>query len=81
LPEGTISLGYDAASNLTLARSYNGTSMALGYDALNRVVLSSQTLPNGYSASIGYTYDLNGNRTGMTTPWGTSATRMMRSTG
>ena len=29
-----------------------------------------QTLPNGFSATIGYTYDATGNRTSMTTPWG-----------
>ncbi|MDE1976420.1 MAG: RHS repeat protein, partial [Elusimicrobia bacterium] len=30
-----------------------------------------ETLPSGFSAAIGYTYDADGNRTSMTTPWGT----------
>ena len=42
----------------------------MAYDASDRLTGTNQTLPNGFSASISYSYDPNGNRTGMTTPWG-----------
>ncbi len=72
LPEGPVSYQYDAAGNLTRAANYNGSVVEMAYDAMNRVILSRQTLPapGGFQAEIGYTYDANGNRTRMTTPWG-----------
>lgn len=70
LPEGHIDYTYDAAGNLLTASHYNGSSIANTYDALNRLTQQIQTLPNGYSATIGYQYDAAGNRTMMTTPWG-----------
>ena len=69
-PEGIISLGYDAVGNLTSAGHYNGSALGMSYDALNRVTQVAQTLPGGFTANISYAYDANGNRTGMTTPWG-----------
>lgn len=69
--EGSIDLSYDAVGNLTSASSYNGSSLGMAYDALNRVTSVAETLPGGYTASLGYAYDANGNRTQMTTPWGT----------
>jgi RHS repeat-associated protein len=69
-PEGSISLGYDAVGNLTSAGHYNGSALSMSYDALNRVSGVGQTLPNGFTANISYSYDANSNRTGMTTPWG-----------
>jgi RHS repeat-associated protein len=70
LPEGQINYTYDAAGNITHITHYNGSAISNTYDALNRVTQVIQTLPNGYSATIGYSYDAAGNRTGMTTPWG-----------
>ena len=69
-PEGDITMAYDAAGNLLTANGYNGSGVALTHDALDRVTQVVQTLPNGYSAAIGYSLDANGNRTRMTTPWG-----------
>ena len=62
-PEGAVSYQYDAAGNLTKVTSYNGSIVELSYDALNRVTQSKQTFPGGYTATIGYGYDANGNRT------------------
>jgi RHS repeat-associated protein len=69
-PEGVTSYQYDAAGNLTKVTSYNGSVIELSYDALNRVSQSKQTLPNGHRVTLGYSYDAAGNRTGMSTPWG-----------
>jgi RHS repeat-associated protein len=71
MPEGNTALSYDLAGNLLSASHYNGSAMTMGYDGLNRMNSIGQTLPNGFTANIGYTYDANGNRTSMTTPWGT----------
>ncbi|MBI5624773.1 MAG: hypothetical protein HY924_13420 [Elusimicrobia bacterium] len=71
LPEGVVSYQYDDAGNLTRAVNYNDSVVEMAYDNLNRVILSRQALPGGFQAEIGYTYDANGNRTRMTTPWGT----------
>jgi RHS repeat-associated protein len=70
LPEGQISLVYDDVGNLTSASKYNGSALSMSYDGLNRPTQVNETLPGGYQANIGYTYDANGNRTSMTTPWG-----------
>jgi RHS repeat-associated protein len=70
LPEGSITATYDAVGNVLSAGSYNGSGIGLTYDKIDRVKQVVQTLPNGFSATIGYTYDANGNRTGMSTPWG-----------
>ncbi len=71
LPEGAINYSYDAVGNLISVQSYNGSSIQTTYDAMNRPSQVVQKLPSGYSATISYTYDLDGNKTGMTTPWGT----------
>jgi|GEM_PF-6385730 len=70
MPEGTISYTYDAAGNMLTASSYNGSKLQMTYDSLNRVTQVIQTLPSGYQATIGYSYDANSNRIGMATPWG-----------
>jgi RHS repeat-associated protein len=70
LPEGVVHYGYDAAGNLTQVSNYNGSVIGMAYDSLDRVVQNVQTLPGGFTATIGYAYDANGNRTSMTTPWG-----------
>ena len=67
---GTISYGYDAAGNLTSVTHYNGSKIATSYDALNRATQVIETLPNGRSFTLNYSYDADGNRTGMSTPWG-----------
>jgi RHS repeat-associated protein len=70
MPEGAINYTYDAAGNMLTASSYNGSKLQMTYDSINRVTQVIQTLPSGFQATIGYSYDANGNRTGMTTPWG-----------
>jgi len=70
IPEGTLTISYDAVGNITSLVKYNGSAVALIYDVLDRVVQEVQTLPNGHIIMLGYTYDANGNRTKMTTPWG-----------
>ncbi len=69
-PEGQITYAYDAAGNMTDMTHYNGSRVQTAYDALNRVTQVIQTLPGGFSATIGYGYDANGNRLSMSTPWG-----------
>ncbi len=71
LPEGGVSLGYNAVGSLTAASHYNGTALGVTYDSLNRPTQVVQTLPNGFTYTVGYTYDANGNCTVMTTPQGT----------
>ncbi|MHB2026909.1 MAG: RHS repeat-associated core domain-containing protein [Elusimicrobiota bacterium] len=71
LPEGTVSYSYDAAGNMLSVSDYNSSKLAMTYDADNRVTQAAETLPSGFSAAINYTYDADGNRTSMTTPWGT----------
>ena len=61
---------YDAVGRMLTASGYNGTALAMTYDAADRVTEVVQTLPNAYSVAIGYGYDANGNRTSMATPWG-----------
>jgi RHS repeat-associated protein len=70
LPEGIIRYTHDAAGNTTKLTHYNGSSLQNTYDTLNRLTQVIQTLPNGYAATIAYIYDAVGNRTAMTTPWG-----------
>jgi RHS repeat-associated protein len=50
-------LSYDANSNVSSRRLRNGTSIAFGYDNLNRLTL--KTPPSGTPA-VAYTYDLLG---------------------
>jgi len=61
-------INYDAASRLTSQTSSNKASntISYGYDTLDR--LTSATLPAGTlpSASYGFAYDANGNRTSQT---------------
>ena len=71
LPEGAVNYSYDAVGNMTSVQNYNGSKIATTYDADNRPTQVVQTLPSGFSATIGYTYDMDGNETAMTTPWGT----------
>jgi RHS repeat-associated protein len=54
-------LGYDAASNVTSRRLRDGTSIAYGYDNLDRVTLKD--LP-GSESDVSYSYDLLGRLTG-----------------
>lgn len=58
-------LGYDAGSNVTSVRLRDGTSIALGYDDLNR--LTSKNLP-GSEPDVSYSYDLLGRMTGASMP-------------
>ncbi|MBI2787277.1 MAG: RHS repeat-associated core domain-containing protein [Elusimicrobia bacterium] len=69
-PEGNLTIGYDAAGNYTSVTKYNGSQVALAYDSLDRIIQEVQTLPGGPTVTLSYTYDANGNRTRMTTPWG-----------
>jgi YD repeat-containing protein len=62
--------GYDADGNLTSVTHYNGSKLAMTYDALNRATQVIETLPDGRSFTLNYSYDADGNRTGMSTPWG-----------
>ncbi len=71
LPEGAVNYSYDVVGNLISVADYNGSKIATTYDADNRPTQVVQTLPSGFSATIGYTYDMAGNETSMTTPWGT----------
>jgi RHS repeat-associated protein len=71
LPEGAVNYSYDAVGNLISVQSYNGSSIQTTYDAMNRPSQIIEKLPSGFSATISYTYDLDGNKTSMTTPWGT----------
>jgi RHS repeat-associated protein len=68
--EGSVNLSYDAVNNMVSAGNYNGSALGLTYDSLHRVTQIVETLPNGYPITIGFTYDANGNRTGMSTPFG-----------
>jgi RHS repeat-associated protein len=70
LPEGAVNYSYDAVGNLISVQSYNGSSIQTTYDAMNRPSQVIEKLPSGFSATISYTYDLDGNKTSMTTPWG-----------
>jgi RHS repeat-associated protein len=56
-------LGYDPAGSVTSRRLRDGTSIAYGYDALNR--LSGKTPPAGEHA-VSYTYDNLGHSTTIT---------------
>src|SRR5690349_12834327 len=67
MPEGNVSYVYDNASNLTKVTHPNGSQVTFSYDAADRMIGTVQTLPNGFSASLNYTYDANGNRTSMST--------------
>lgn len=69
-PEGVVTYDWDAVGNLTRVVNYNGSAIEMSYDSAYRVTQVVQTLPGGFSATIGYAYDGNGNRTRMTTPWG-----------
>ena len=67
-PEGTLSYTYDLAGNLTSMKSSNsgGTSVAYGYDKLNR--LSAATDNRQSPATTSYTYDAAGNLLTFTYP-------------
>jgi RHS repeat-associated protein len=54
-------LTYDVRSNLTNRRLRDGTSIAFGYDALNRVTLKDLPAPE---VDVSYSYDLLGRPTG-----------------
>ncbi|MBI4656491.1 MAG: fibronectin type III domain-containing protein [Elusimicrobia bacterium] len=69
LPEGTVNYTYDAVGNLTVAVGLLSDTISFSYDLLNRVIESKQTI-GGIIYTINYTYDANGNKTSMTTPWG-----------
>jgi RHS repeat-associated protein len=69
-PEGNIGMTYDAVGHMLTANSYNGSALAMSYDAADRVTQVVQTLPNAHNITIGYSFDANANRTGMTTPLG-----------
>lgn len=71
MPEGANTYSYDAAGRLTEAINYSGNRIQLSYDPSDRVTQVIQTLSGASPITIGYTYDANGNRTGMMTPWGT----------
>jgi RHS repeat-associated protein len=56
----TTTYGYDAVSQLTSATNANGTAV-LGYDNRGRIAGTTDV----FNQTIGYSYDANGNRTGM----------------
>jgi RHS repeat-associated protein len=70
-PEGAMTYEYDPVGNLTKVIHYNGSVIETSYDVSNRVTQTKQTIPGlAQTFIIGYGYDNNGNRTSMTTPWG-----------
>ncbi|PIP84385.1 MAG: hypothetical protein CO113_18245 [Elusimicrobia bacterium CG_4_9_14_3_um_filter_62_55] len=69
-PEGDTTFVYDAVGDVTRMAKYDGSSVDLVYDALDRVTQATQKLPGGFTATLSYTFDANGNRTSMSTPWG-----------
>jgi RHS repeat-associated protein len=71
-PEGPVSLAYDNADNLVATNNSNSAT-TWAYDSLDRIASANQVLPNGFNVPIAHTFDANGNRTSMTTPWGTFA--------
>jgi RHS repeat-associated protein len=70
-PEGDITYTYDGLGNLTQVAHYNGSIVSLTYDNVSRVTQSVKTFPGGYSATLSYSYDTNGNTTRISSPWGT----------
>jgi len=64
--------GYDNLNRMTFARfdSTTGDGVSNSYDALSRLTGTSETLLGG-TATLGYAYDLAGNRTQMTYPGST----------
>jgi RHS repeat-associated protein len=66
---GAASFTYDASSRLTSAADANGR-VGFAYDSLGRPVQESDV----FSRTVGSGYDLNGNRTTLTYPDGSSVT-------
>ncbi|MFH1723574.1 MAG: LamG-like jellyroll fold domain-containing protein [Elusimicrobiota bacterium] len=69
-PEGDTILEYNAGGKLTRASGPDSTANKT-YDSAGLRAGMQETLPGGLSVSLSYSYDANGNRTGLTTPWGT----------
>lgn len=70
-PEGTWQYGYDDANRQTLIVTPDGSRIERTFDTLDRLLSSVQTYPDGYSATLTYDYDANGNKKHTHTPWGT----------
>lgn len=69
-PEGNYAITYDAVGNMTSVNDPNSSALAASFDSLNRPTQLTQTLPNGYNAALRQTFDANGNRTSLATPFG-----------
>ena len=67
----TVAQGYDGNGNVTSRTDGNGKTTQYIYDARNR--LASVDYPGGPNPDITFTYDQNGNRTGMTDATGTTS--------
>jgi RHS repeat-associated protein len=65
----TVNYAYDQLSRLSSATNANGT-VGFGYDNRGRVSSSTDV----FNQSVGYIYDANGNRTGLTLGQATNAT-------
>jgi len=64
-----ITRTFDAAGRLlTLVNS--ASAIGFGYDAANQLASETTTLPGQPARTIGYTYDVDGNRAAMTSPAG-----------
>ncbi len=53
----------------TLLASDSDTSVSFGYNAINQLTASTQTV-NGVTTEVGYGFDLNGNRSNIVYPYG-----------
>ncbi|MBI3564673.1 MAG: hypothetical protein HY079_05705 [Elusimicrobia bacterium] len=69
-PEGNVSITYDGVGNMSSLTGADGAALSLTYDSLYRVSGLQATLNNGFSDTLSFTYDANGNRTAMTSPSG-----------
>ncbi|MFZ0748639.1 MAG: RHS repeat-associated core domain-containing protein, partial [Pyrinomonadaceae bacterium] len=63
-----VSFGYDAAGNRTSMTDGMG-SMSYAYDQLSRVTSETRTFSGAGSFTLGYSYNLTGELTGITNPW------------
>ncbi len=68
-PLGVTQYQYDAVGNRKQLTQPNGTIIQYAYDNLNRL----QTITYPDTTTVGFTYDFDGNRTGMTDALGTSS--------
>jgi RHS repeat-associated protein len=69
-----VSYAYDAVGRLSLETKGNGTYTTYEYDAAGQLLSMMNYAPDGtVQSAFGYTYDVNGNRTSVATPAGTTS--------